>query len=105
MLVGARIRAIAKRRRRPASGGLEQSDGDEVELAPDGLPRSGSVVAYRESAEETEALLEDDDEIEHHARDEWSFPDPDEPAPSGLLPSTAIARRQARRQRDEAEGD
>ena len=29
-------------------------------------------------------------------RDGWSFPDPDEPAPTGLLPSTAMARRQAR---------
>jgi hypothetical protein len=30
-------------------------------------------------------------------RDDWSFPDPSQPAPTGLLPSTATARRQARR--------
>jgi hypothetical protein len=29
-------------------------------------------------------------------RDEWSFPDPDETAPTGILPSTATARRRAR---------
>ena len=29
-------------------------------------------------------------------RDAWSFPDPDEAAPTGLLPSTAMARRKAR---------
>ena len=29
-------------------------------------------------------------------RDEWPFPDPDEPAPTALLPSTATARRRAR---------
>jgi hypothetical protein len=29
-------------------------------------------------------------------RDEWPFPDPDEPAPTGILPSTATARRRAR---------
>lgn len=102
LLAGARIRAIAKRRRRPDSGGPLENQGEEVELAPDGLPRSGSVVAYRESVEETEA---EDDDFERHARDEWSFPDPDEPAPTGLLPSTAIAKRKARRDGDETEAD
>jgi hypothetical protein len=29
-------------------------------------------------------------------RDEWPFPDTDAPAPTGLLPSTASARRRAR---------
>jgi hypothetical protein len=29
-------------------------------------------------------------------RDEWPFPDPAAPAPTGLLPSTASARRRAR---------
>jgi hypothetical protein len=30
------------------------------------------------------------------ARDEWAFPDPHKRAPTGLLPSTASARRRAR---------
>lgn len=29
-------------------------------------------------------------------RDEWPFPDPSEPAPTGILPSTPSARRRAR---------
>ena len=66
VLVGARIRAVLKRR-----GGV-------TGLAPDGLPHAAPSVATR------------------GRRDEWSFPDPDEAAPTGLLPSTAMARRKAR---------
>jgi hypothetical protein len=32
----------------------------------------------------------------HAGRDEWPFPDPSAPTPTGLLPSTASARRRAR---------
>jgi hypothetical protein len=66
VLVGARIRAVLKRRGRVTG------------LAPDGLPHAAPSVATR------------------GRRDEWSFPDPDEAAPTGLLPSTAMARRKAR---------
>ena len=66
VLVGARIRVVLKRR-----GGVTR-------LAPDGLPHAAPSVATR------------------RRRDEWSFPDPDEAAPTGLLPSTAMARRKAR---------
>ena len=66
VLVGARIRVVLKRR-----GGVTR-------LAPDGLPHAAPSVATR------------------GRRDEWSFPDPDEAAPTGLLPSTAMARRKAR---------
>jgi hypothetical protein len=105
LMVGARVRAIAKQRRRPAADAGRE---DEAELAPDGLPRSPSVVAYRDAPEEAEALAGDAEELElgdAPARDEWSFPDPNEPAPTGLLPSTAIARRQARRRADASEPD
>jgi hypothetical protein len=94
LMVGARVRVIATRQRRPApDAGREE----EAELAPDGLPRSPAVVAYRdpETVEPRDAP----------ARDEWSFPDPDEPAPTGLFPSTAIARRQARRRAEASERD
>lgn len=95
VLVGARIRVIAKRRR---DRGVEE---DEPALEDDGLPSEPTVTAYRAEADPEH---EDDgyhDLPERDARDEWSFPDPDEEAPTGLLPSTAIARRQARLRDDE----
>jgi hypothetical protein len=70
LLVGARLRVLALRRRRQAS---PEWSPDEVE------PEVAASYAW--AGEE---------------RDEWGFPDPDEPAPTGLLPSTATARRQAR---------
>ena len=108
VLVGARIRAVVKRRRAPA------------QLASDGLPYGSpgvSGVPARSHDEEhvgvgyEQGQPEDDDETREYAhpgaevsrggRDEWSFPDPDEPAPTGLLPSTAMARREARRREHE----
>jgi hypothetical protein len=97
VLVGARIRVIAKRRRDRV---VEEN---EPALEDDGLPSEPTVTAYREQADPEQ---EDDgyhDLPERDARDEWSFPDPDEEAPTGLLPSTAIARRQARLREDEGE--
>lgn len=77
-LVGARMRAVMKRRQAgPAA------------LAADGLPHEAPAVSGPPAEEPEE---EDVTEV----RDGWSFPDPDEPAPTGLLPSTAMARRQAR---------
>ncbi len=78
-LVGARVRAVMKRR-----------EAGPAALAADGLPHEAPAVSGL-AAEEPEEE-EDVTEVRHG----WSFPDPDEPAPSGLLPSTAMARRQAR---------
>jgi hypothetical protein len=72
LLVGARLRAVAKRRHAE----LRRRDrfvaaGDaEAPLAPDGLPRAAPAVSS-------------------------PHPPADEPAPSGLLPSTATAKRRA----------
>ena len=100
MLVGARIRAVVKRRRSP------------TQLAPDGLPYGSPDASERPptSHDEEEAEVEYEDETREYAevrgggRDEWSFPDPDEPAPTGLLPSTAMAKRKARGHEDERIG-
>jgi hypothetical protein len=54
----------------------------EAELAPDGLPHEAPAVMAVEPS--------------GRRADDWEFPDPDEPAPTGLLPSTASARRAAR---------
>ena len=115
VLVGARLRVLLKRRR----DSREEPEPDApADLEPDGLPREDAVVAYRQPADDLE---EEDEEYEYdepgyaeedghtaeleHADDddEWTFPDPDEPAPTGLLPSTAIARRQARLRQEHSE--
>ena len=97
VLVGARIRVIAKRRR----DRVVEDDGPPLEA--DGLPSEPTVTAYREEADPEHEDGGDHDLPERDARDEWSFPDPDEEAPTGLLPSTAIARRQARLRDNEDE--
>jgi hypothetical protein len=72
LLVGARLRAVAKRRHAE----LRRRDrfvaaGDaEAPLGPDGLPRAAPAVSS-------------------------PHPPADEPAPTGLLPSTATAKRRA----------
>jgi hypothetical protein len=71
---------LAKRRK---SGTWETSPRDPDPVYEDDF--AGPIVARRETPEPRGA-----------GRDEWSFPDPDEPAPTGLLPSTASARRRAR---------
>jgi hypothetical protein len=94
-LVGARIRVLALRRRKraPAAG-----------------PQGWRAERHHGERHVTERAFDDDfddpelfhahaaPERDHYgaARDEWAFPDPSEPAPTGLLPSTASARRQAR---------
>lgn len=89
LMVGARVRAIARRRRR-----------SRRRLAADGLPDGSPTVnavhppAHREETQAAEAELEY--ERTRRERDVWSFPDPNEPAPTGLLPSTAMAKRRAR---------
>jgi hypothetical protein len=111
LLVGARLRVILKRRRARAD--------DDMLLAEDGLPdEAPTVVALdpRPSALDPPRPLEEEDvheddaayerlhsreDTQEPARDEWSFPDPDEPAPTGLLPSTATAKRRARLREEE----
>jgi hypothetical protein len=72
-LVGARLRVLALRRRPPALPFEHDFEAPMTvrRVSPQPRPRASR-------------------------RDEWSFPDPDEPAPTGLLPSTATARRRAR---------
>jgi hypothetical protein len=72
LMVGARLRVLALRRKRRDP--MEEWAGESFE--PDVEP-----VAYEWAAEE---------------REEWGFPDPTAPAPTGLLPSTASARRRVR---------
>ena len=69
LMVGARLRVIALRRRRDP---VEEWATESFEPEP--------PVAYEWTSEE---------------RDDWGFPDPAAPAPTGLLPSTASGRRRA----------
>jgi hypothetical protein len=111
MLVGARVRAIARRRR---SRSKLSADG-----LPDGTPTVSAVAVPaldepevdldHEQHHDDRDLDEQGDETHAYAyaeqprggRDVWSFPDPNEPAPTGLLPSTAMAKRRARLREDE----
>lgn len=112
LLVGARVRVLAKRRRARARRARSSAAAYRAHpgVAPDGLPHSApgaSVIAsgsFDEAAEQDEhSPVEQTPVAATHSpaprrrgRDEWSFPDPREPAPTGLLPSTAMARRRAR---------
>jgi hypothetical protein len=82
LLVGARLRVLALRRRRESAAPAwrEAERAYEEDFAAPIKARRATVPRAERRAE----------------RDEWSFPDPDEPAPTGLLPSTASARRRAR---------
>jgi hypothetical protein len=82
LLVGARLRVLALRRRR----GSAEPTWREAELAYE-EDFAAPITARRATLPRAERRAE---------RDEWPFPDPDEPAPTGLLPSTASARRRAR---------
>jgi hypothetical protein len=82
LLVGARLRVLALQRRR----GRATPSWREAERAYE-EDFAAPITARRTTAPRAERRVE---------RDEWSFPDPDEPAPTGLLPSTASARRRAR---------
>jgi hypothetical protein len=74
LLVGARLRVLALRRRRRSYVTYEKDLEEPIAVRRATVPRAER----------------------RPQRDEWSFPDPDEPAPTGLLPSTASARRRAR---------
>lgn len=75
LLVGARLRVIAVRRRNRPQPGPDWSEAE--------------VPAYEEETAVTAAIPDPPE------RYDWAFPDPYEAAPTGLLPSTASARRQA----------
>jgi hypothetical protein len=80
LMVGARLRVIALRRRNRPQPDPEWSQPHEA--------------SYHDETAVT-AAIPDVPEPEVPERYEWAFPDPYEPAPTGLLPSTASARRQA----------
>jgi hypothetical protein len=96
-LVGARLRVLALRRRRGSYIPYEEDVERPIavrraEPAPPGRaerapPRRAERAPPRRAERAPPRRAE---------RDEWSFPDPHEPAPTGLLPSTASARRRAR---------
>jgi hypothetical protein len=80
-LVGARLRVRALRRK--------QAPAEPRRRAPAQPSRRGAELAYEESVAAPISAR-------RMHRDEWPFPDPDEPARTALLPSTATARRRAR---------
>lgn len=101
VLVGARIRAVVRRRRSPtqlAPDGLPYGSPDVSELPPTSQARRSRKLSTRMRTRE---YAHAGAEVRRAGRDEWPFPDPDEPAPTGLLPSTVTARRKARRREDE----
>lgn len=108
VLVGARVRALARRRWTRSKLGADGLPGGTPTVTAVAMPAHDEPEAEREHDERDEAD-EDDDEAHECAyaeqsrggRDEWSFPDPNEPAPSGLLPSTAMAKRRAREREGE----
>ena len=73
LLLGARLRVLGLRRR-----------------------RGSAEPTWREADRAYEEDFAAPITARRAERDEWSGPDPDEPAPTGLLPSTARARRRAR---------
>lgn len=100
LLVGARLRVRALRRkrgpaepsrRRPAEPSLRGADPayDEDFAAPISARRTTVAPPRRTERRAGPARCAP-------AGDEWPFPDPDEPPPTALLPSTATARRRAR---------
>ncbi len=113
LLVGARLRVLAKRRRARAKRARSSAAAFRAHpgLAPDGLPHHAPGAGGFASGSFDEAAVEQDEcppveqtpvaaahspQPRRRGRNEWSFPDPREPTPTGLLPSTAMARRRAR---------
>jgi hypothetical protein len=97
LLVGARLRVLALRRRRgpgePSWRGADLAYEEDFE-EPIVARRLDPAVARRPQPAPTRRV--DSSPSRRAERDEWAFPDPSEPAPTGLLPSTASARRRAR---------
>jgi hypothetical protein len=110
LLVGARLRVRALRRKRPPAEQSRRAPAEPSRRAPAEPGRRGAEdIAYEEdfaapiSARRTTAAApRRTGRRAGPARrapaegDEWPFPDPEEPAPTALLPSTATARRRAR---------
>jgi hypothetical protein len=95
LLVGARLRALALRRRRASA---EPTWGAADRAYEEDFARP--IAAHRAEQRPTQRVpahrAEPRPSRRAPQRDEWAFPDPDEPAPTGILPSTASARRRAR---------
>ena len=113
LLVGARLRVLAKRRRARSKQARSSAAAYRAHpgLAPDGLPDAAPDASAFASGSFDEAGAGQDEyagvepapaaathnpQRRRRGRDEWSFPDPREPTPTGLLPTTAMARRKAR---------
>jgi hypothetical protein len=112
LLVGARLRVIAKRHHARAKQARSSAAASRAHpgLAPDGLPHAAPGARFASGSLDEAAVGQDEyPRVEHgpvadahrpqlrrRELDEWSFPDPREPTPTGLLPSTAMARRKAR---------
>ena len=108
LLVGARLRVLALRRKRgPAEPTWREADlayeedfSEPITARRATAPRPQQRVTMprpeRRATTPRPARRAQPAPSRHAERDEWSFPDPNEPAPTGLLPSTASARRRAR---------
>ena len=95
LLVGARLRVrVLRRKRAPAEPSRRGTDlaYEEDFARPIAAHRAGPRPARGAPAHRAEQRPS----RRAPQRDEWAFPDPDEPAPTGILPSTASARRRAR---------
>jgi hypothetical protein len=91
LLVGARLRVLALRRK--------MGSGEPTWRASDFAYEedfAAPIAARRTAAPRRRENRGEPAPSRRAERDEWSFPDPEEPAPTGLLPSTASARRRAR---------
>jgi hypothetical protein len=80
LLVTARLRVLALRRRAAPTPARSRAGRAGTPARGPAPPLSRATPAPSQGTE----------------RDEWPFPDPAAPAPTGLLPSTASARRRAR---------
>jgi hypothetical protein len=117
LLVGARLRVRALRRKWPSAEHSRRAPAEPSRRAPAAPSRRAHAEPSRRGAD---LVYEEDFAAPISARrttvapprrterragparrapaegDEWPFPDPDEPPPTALLPSTATARRRAR---------
>ena len=105
LLVGARLRVRALRRKRGTAGPSRRALTEPGRRAPAEPSRRALTEPRRRAPAEPSRRGPDLAYEESVAapisarrarRDEWPFPDPDEPPHTALLPSTATARRRAR---------
>jgi hypothetical protein len=96
--VGARLRVLALRRRHGpfVESGCAHRTAPAHRAAPASAYRPAPARPVASAAARRTPAARRATPVPRAHRDDWSFPDPSEPAPTGLLPSTATARRQAR---------